>query len=134
MQALFCFYFWHENAASVLALLAVAAELLLAIGVVVHLHGILLSLALGLLTVNVVQALGLAQLVNLTASDPSYHLLGKLVIRGLSIGGLVFLVLTHGREGCSARQGLMGEAALVLLLAIDLIIGLLVLRPAPVSE
>ena len=45
MQALFCFYFWHENAASVLALLAVAAELLLAIGVVVHLHGILLSLA-----------------------------------------------------------------------------------------
>ena len=30
------------------------------------------------------------------------HLLGKLVVRGLSIGGLVFLVLTHGREGCSA--------------------------------
>ena len=47
MQALSCFHLWHEDPASVLALLTglLAAELLLAIGVVVHLHGVLLSLA-----------------------------------------------------------------------------------------
>jgi len=58
--------------------------LLLTVVLVVHLAGILAGLTLGTLAVDVVGALGLAELVDLTTGDAREHLLGELVVDGLA--------------------------------------------------
>lgn len=50
----------------------------------VQVLGLLLSVSLGLLAVDVVQALGLEELVDLGAGDASNHLLCELVLDGLA--------------------------------------------------
>jgi len=45
----------------------------------VHVHGVVLSIALGTLTVEEVLALGLSELVNLSTCKASEELLGELV-------------------------------------------------------
>lgn len=50
----------------------------------VQVLGLLLGVSLGLLAVDVVQALGLEELVDLGAGDTSNHLLSKLVLDGLA--------------------------------------------------
>ena len=45
----------------------------------VHVHGVVLSIALGTLTVEEVLALGLSELVNLSTGKASEELLGELV-------------------------------------------------------
>lgn len=53
--------------------------IVLAVVLIVHLLGVLRGLALGTLAVDVVGALGLAELVDLTASEAGDELLGELV-------------------------------------------------------
>ena len=56
----------------------------LAVVLVVHRLGTVLGLTLGLLAVDVVGALGLAELVDLAASETGDELLGELVVNGLA--------------------------------------------------
>lgn len=57
---------------------------LVAVVLVVELLGVLSGIALGTLTVNVVGALGLAELVNLASGESSQKLFGELVGHGLA--------------------------------------------------
>ena len=56
----------------------------LAVVLVVHRLGTVLGLTLGLLAVDVVGALGLAELVNLTTGETGDQLLGELVVNCLA--------------------------------------------------
>jgi hypothetical protein len=97
---------------------------------VVKVLGLLLGMALRLLAVDVVEALGLNQLVDLGAGEPGDDLLGKAVLDGLAWitvsslptrkknGGrtavaLVVLPLLHGLEGGAASENLMADVALM---------------------
>lgn len=65
---------------------------------VVELLGVLLGLVLGLLSVDVVKTLGLAELVDLSASERGDELLGELVVDRLALLALSLLEGVHGSE------------------------------------
>lgn len=88
---------------------------LTAVLLVVELFGLLASVALGLLTVEEVEALGFEKLVDFGASDAGEHLLSELVVGAFAVSLLTLLVFAHGNEAGTEADGLVRELRLVLL-------------------
>lgn len=121
--------------------LVVGVVLVLAtVVLVVHLLGVAAGIALGTLAVNVVGALGLAELVDLRTREAGQELLGELVGDGLAwrvVSGdvdlgrmwsglltliaLVVLEHLHGGEATGTGEELMAELGLVVRL-VDLLV------------
>lgn len=98
---------------------------LAAVLLVVQLLRVLTGMALGLLTVNEVETLGLAQLVDLGACKTSKHLLGKGMVDSLALGTLVLLKLVHGGEASTGAEKFVAQAALVVeVVVVDLVAGI----------
>lgn len=89
---------------------------------VVELLGVLLGVVLGLLSVDVVETLGLDELVGLGTGKGSEGLLGEAVLDGLALLALLVLEEVHGLEGGSTADKLVGELALVLLAVHGLVV------------
>lgn len=77
---------------------------------------------LGLLSVDVVEALGLTELVNLGASKGSNELLGELVVDRLALLALSLLESVHGSERGTTGEDLVRELALVVVV-VGLVVG-----------
>ena len=90
--------------------------------VVVETLSVLLGLVLGLLSVDVVKTLGLAELVDLSASERSNKLLGELVVDRLALLALSLLEGVHGSERGTTSKDLVGELALVVVV-VGLVVG-----------
>lgn len=84
-----------------------------AVLLVVHLPRALLGMALGLLTVDVVQALGLNKLIDLSADESNEGLLGKAVGHRLALAPLVVFEGLESLESGSTSDELVGKTALV---------------------
>jgi len=67
-----------------LHLLWVVLVTLVAVVLIIHVHSVLLSLALSLLPVKPVLTLGLRELIDLSSSEASEEFLGELVRNGLA--------------------------------------------------
>jgi hypothetical protein len=89
---------------------------------VVELLGVLLGLVLGLLSVDVVETLGLTELVDLSASEGSNELLGELVVDRLALLALSLLKGVHGSERSTTSEDLVRELALVVVV-VSLVVG-----------
>lgn len=93
--------------------------------VVIASLGIVHSLSLGLVSVQVIQALRLKQLVHLGTGNSSKSFFGKSMAHWLSLSSLsVFKHFGSGKGGSAGKQ-FVGEVALVLF-AVNGIVGLLV--------
>jgi len=90
--------------------------------VVVEGLGVLLCLVLGLLSVDVVKTLGLAELVDLSASKRGEELLGELVVDRLALLALSLFEGVHGSERGTTSEDLVGELALVVVV-VGLVVG-----------
>ena len=88
----------------------------------VEVLSVLLSLVLGLLSVDVVKTLGLAELVDLSAGERSEKLLGELVVDGLALLALSLLEGVHGSERGTTSKELVRDGALVVVV-VDLLVG-----------
>jgi hypothetical protein len=77
---------------------------------------------LGLLSVDVVETLGLTELVDLSASKGSNELLGELVVDRLALLALSLLESVHGSERSTTSEDLMRELALVVVV-VGLVVG-----------
>jgi hypothetical protein len=77
--------------AAVLVGVVLVGTLVVDVVLIVHLLSILLGLTLGLLLVKPVLALGLSELVNLSACEASEKLLCKLVRYGLAWEALIWM-------------------------------------------
>jgi hypothetical protein len=88
----------------------------------VEVLSVLLGLVLGLLSVDVVKTLGLAELVNLSAGEGGDELLGELVVDGLALLALSLLEGVHGSERGTTGKNLVREGALVVVV-VDLLVG-----------
>lgn len=89
---------------------------------VVETLSVLLGLVLGLLFVDVVKALGLDELVDLSTGKRSNKLLGELVVDGLALLALSLLESMHGSERGTTSEDLVGELALVVVV-VSLVVG-----------
>lgn len=89
---------------------------------VVETLGVLLGLVLGLLFVDVVKALGLDELVDLSTGEGSDELLGELVVDGLALLALSFLKGVHGSERGTTSKDLVRELTLVVVV-VSLVVG-----------
>lgn len=89
---------------------------------VVETLGVLLSLVLGLLLIDIVEALGLNQLVDLSTSKAGKELLSELVVDRLALPALSLLKGVHGSERGTASEELVAELALVVVV-VDLVVG-----------
>ena len=90
--------------------------------VIVESLSVLLGLVLGLLSVDVVKTLGLAELVDLSAGERGNELLGELVVDGLALLALSLLEGVHGSERGTTSKDLVGELALVIVV-VGLVVG-----------
>ena len=90
--------------------------------VIVESLRVLLGLVLGLLSVDVVKTLGLAELVDLSAGERGNELLGELVVDGLALLALSLLEGVHGSERGTTGKNLVREGALVVIV-VDLLVG-----------
>ena len=89
---------------------------------VVETLSILSSVVLGLLLVDVVEALGLNQLVDLSTGKAGNELLGELVVDRLALLALSLLKGVHGSERGTTSEELVAELALVVVV-VDLVVG-----------
>jgi len=98
---------------------------------VVHVLGVLLGVLPGLMFVPLVHALGLGELVDLTADEASEKFLSKGVVNRLPFLALVVLEELEAFEGGGASYELMGELGLVVIAAtaIDLLMSVLRFTP-----
>ena len=89
---------------------------------VVETLGVLLGLVLGLLFVDIVKALGLDELVDLSTGEGSNELLGELVVDRLALLALSLLKGVHGSERGTTSEDLVRELTLVVVV-VSLVVG-----------
>jgi hypothetical protein len=91
--------------------------------VIVESLSVLLGLVLGLLSVDVVETLGLTELVDLSTGERGNELLGELVVDRLALLALSLLEGVHGSERGTTSEDLVGELALVVVV-VGLVVGI----------
>lgn len=79
-------------------------------------------MVLGLLFVDIVKALGLDELVDLSTGEGSNELLGELVVDGLALLALSLLKGVHGSERRTTSEDLVRELTLVVVV-VSLVVG-----------
>lgn len=90
--------------------------------VVVEGLSVLLGLVLGLLSIDIVKTLGLAELVDLSAGERGEEFLGELVVDRLALLALSLFEGVHGSERGTTSEDLVGELALVVVV-VGLVVG-----------